>query len=166
MSKILTIGNPVLRKKSQPVKKVDKYIEKLVEELKKTLIKSEIPAVGLSAPQIGEPLKVIIYRDNDKIHTLINPKIIKKEKKITFEEGCLSIPGIFGNVDRAEKIYVQALNLSGKPIEIVKEGIPAVIIQHEIDHLEGILFVDRIKDVKKLRVEEGYNIPEELLNRV
>jgi peptide deformylase len=131
-----------------------------------TLIKSEIPAVGLSAPQIGEPLRVIIYRDNDKIHTLINPKIIKKEKKITFEEGCLSIPGIFGNVDRAGKIYVQALNLSGKPIEIVKEGIPAVIIQHEIDHLEGILFVDRIKDVKKLRVEEGYNIPEELLNRV
>ncbi|MGB9749745.1 MAG: peptide deformylase [Caldisericia bacterium] len=166
MSKILTIGNPLLRKKSQPVKKVDKYIEKLVEELKRTLIKSEIPAVGLSAPQIGELLRVIIYRDNDKIHALINPKIIKKERKLVFEEGCLSVPGVYGDVERNERIYVQALTLSGKTIELIKEGLPSIIIQHEIDHLDGILFVDRIKDIKKLRIEEGYKIPEELLNKV
>lgn len=166
MSKILTIGNPILRKKSNPVKKVDKYIEKLVEELKKTLIKSEIPAVGLSAPQIGELLRVIVYRENDKIYSLINPKIVKKKSKIKFEEGCLSIPGVYGEVERSNTILIQALNLSGKTIEIVKEGLPAVIVQHEIDHLDGILFIDRIKDLKKLRIEEGYPVPEELLNKV
>lgn len=166
MKKILVIGNPILRKKSQPVKRVDKFIEKLVEELKDTLIKSEIPAVGLSAPQIGELLRVIIYKENGKIYSIINPKILKKEGKVIFEEGCLSIPGVYGNVERANKIYVQGLNLSGKQIEIVKEGLSAVIIQHEIDHLDGILFVDKIKNIRSLRVEEGFKIPEELLNKV
>lgn len=166
MRDIILIGNPILRKKSQPVKKVDKFIEKLVEEMKKALIKSEIPAVGLSAPQIGELLRVIIYRDEDKIHTLINPKILKKEGKIVIEEGCLSIPGVFGDVERSYKILVSGLSLTGKKIEIEKEGLPAVIIQHEIDHLDGILFIDKIKDLKSLRVEEGYSLPEELLNKV
>ena len=166
MRDIVLIGNPILRKKSQPVKKVDKYIEKLVEEMKKTLLKSEIPAVGLSAPQIGELLRVIIYREDEKIHTLINPKILKKEGKIIIEEGCLSIPGVYGDVERANKILVSGVSITGKKIEIEKEGLPAVIIQHEIDHLDGILFIDRIKDIKTLRVEEGYKLPEEILNRV
>lgn len=166
MRDIILIGNPLLRKKSQPVKRIDRYIEKLVEEMKKVLYKSEIPAVGLSAPQIGELLRVIIYRDEDKIHTLINPKILKKEGKIVIEEGCLSIPGVYGDVERSNKILVSGISLSGKKIEIEKEGLPAVIIQHEIDHLDGILFIDRIKDIKTLRVEEGYKVPEELLNRV
>jgi peptide deformylase len=163
---IILIGNPILRKKSQPVKKVDKYIERLVDEMKKILLKSEIPAVGLSAPQIGELLRVIIYREEDKIHTIINPKILKKEGKIVIEEGCLSIPGVYGDVERANKILVSGISLTGKKIEIEKEGLPAVIIQHEIDHLDGILFIDRVKDIKTLRVEEGYKIPEELLNKV
>jgi peptide deformylase len=166
MRDIVLIGNPILRKKSQPVKKVDRYIEKLVEEMKKTLLKSEIPAVGLSAPQIGELLRVIIYREDEKIHTLINPKILKKEGKIIIEEGCLSIPGVYGDVERANKILVSGVSITGKKIEIEKEGLPAVIIQHEIDHLDGILFIDRIKDIKTLRVEEGYKLPEEILNRV
>ncbi|MDI6861495.1 MAG: peptide deformylase [Caldisericia bacterium] len=166
MREIILIGNPILRKKSQPVKKVDKYIERLVDEMKKILLKSEIPAVGLSAPQIGELLRVIIYREEDKIHTIINPKILKKEGKIVIEEGCLSIPGVYGDVERANKILVSGISLTGKKIEIEKEGLPAVIIQHEIDHLDGILFIDRVKDIKTLRVEEGYKIPEELLNKV
>ncbi len=166
MRDIVLIGNPILRKKSQPVKKVDRYIEKLVEEMKKTLLKSEIPAVGLSAPQIGELLRVIIYREDEKIHTLINPKILKKEGKIIIEEGCLSIPGVYGDVERANKILVSGVSITGKKIEVEKEGLPAVIIQHEIDHLDGILFIDRIKDIKTLRVEEGYKLPEEILNRV
>lgn len=166
MREIILIGNPILRKKSQPVKKVDKDIERLVDEMKKILLKSEIPAVGLSAPQIGELLRVIIYREEDKIHTIINPKILKKEGKIIIEEGCLSIPGVYGDVERANKILVSGISLTGKKIEIEKEGLPAVIIQHEIDHLDGILFIDRVKDIKTLRVEEGYKIPEELLNKV
>lgn len=166
MREIILIGNPILRKKSQPVKKVDRYIEKLVEEMKRVLLNSKIPAVGLSAPQIGELLRVIIYRDEDKIKTIINPKILKKEGKIIIEEGCLSIPGVYGDVERYNKIFVSGISLSGKNIEIEKEGLPSVIIQHEIDHLDGILFIDRVKDIKSLRIEEGYKIPEELLNRV
>ncbi len=166
MRDIILIGNPILRKRSQPVKKVDKFIEKLVDEMKKTLLKSKIPAVGLSAPQIGELLRVIIYREDDKIHALINPKIIKKEGKIVIEEGCLSIPGIYGDVERANKILISGISLTGKSVELEKEGLTAVIIQHEIDHLDGVLFIDRIKDIKSLRVEEGYKVPEELLNKV
>lgn len=166
MRKIVLIGNPLLRKKSKPVKRVDKYILKLIKEMEEVLDKSEIPGVGLSAPQIGELLRVLIYKEDGKVKSIINPKILKREGKITFEEGCLSIPGVYGDVERAERIVVEGSSKTGKKVKFTKEGLSAVIIQHEIDHLDGILFIDRVKDVKSLRVEEGFDIPEEILKKV
>jgi len=166
MRKIVLIGSPLLRKKSKPVKKIDKYILKLIKEMEGVLEKSEIPGVGLSAPQIGELLRVLIYKEDGKTKSIINPKILKKEGKITFEEGCLSIPGVYGDVERAERIVVEGLSKTGKKIKLTKEGLSSVIIQHEIDHLDGILFIDRVKDVRSLRIEEGYEVPEELLKKV
>ncbi len=158
--KILQSGDPILRKKAKKVVKVDKKAQELIRDLKDTLAVQKDPeGVGLAAPQIGRSLRVFIanYKDFQKI--VINPEILKvskglgkiREKKSGKEilEGCLSLPYYYGPLKRAEKITIKYLNEEGKEITETFEGFNAQIILHEIDHLEGVLFIDRLLKEKK-----------------
>jgi peptide deformylase len=141
---IITNKNPVLRKISKPVKTVTKEIRKLVADMEETL--HSAPGIGLAAPQVGVSIRLVIADVGEGLHVLINPKITKKSGKQTFVEGCLSVPGVEAPVERAAKICVKAMDLSGKQITCEAEELLATVIQHEIDHLDGKLFIDRVAD--------------------
>lgn len=141
---ILTNKNPILRKKSKPVAKVTAEIRELVANMEETL--RAAPGIGLAAPQVGELLRIIIADIGEGLNVLINPKIMKKIGTQTFVEGCLSLPGIEGPVERASNITVKGINLSGKQVQVEAEGLLATVFQHEIDHLDGKLFVDKVAD--------------------
>ncbi len=138
--------NKILRQKSLPVQHLDKDVHLLVEEMRK--IMEENNGIGLAAIQVGRPERVIVVEVDNKFYAFINPQIIKKSKKtIVMEEGCLSLPGIFGDVERPEKITFRALNLRGKKVKMKVFGLLARVIQHEIDHLDGILFIDKARNI-------------------
>ena len=153
IKKILTVPNPVLRKKSSIVEKVDKEIKKLMDDMLETMYKA--PGIGLAAIQIGVPKRVVVIdiskegNKKDPIY-FINPELTWKSKeKATYEEGCLSIPDQFAKIDRPEKCIVKFLDYNGSLKEIKAEGLLATCIQHEIDHLNGILFIDYLSKLKK-----------------
>ena len=141
--KVREIGDPVLRSKAKEIDEVNKKTLTLIDNMFDTMYEED--GVGLAAPQVGilKRIAVVDIREGNKI-TLINPEIIEEEGKAIMEEGCLSIPGETGDVIRAEKIKVRTLNKEGKEIEFEAEGFEARAIQHEIDHLDGVLFVDKI----------------------
>lgn len=158
--KILLSSDPVLRRKSKPVAKVDKKVLDLVRDLKDTLaVQKEPEGVGLAAPQIGKNLRVFVanYKGFDRV--VINPEVIKIEKdsatgdkkksKKEILEGCLSLPYFYGPLKRAAKITIKYLDEKGKEITETFEGFNAQIIMHEVDHLNGILFVDHLLEEKK-----------------
>jgi len=159
--KILLSKNPILRLKSKPVAKVDTKILKLIQDLKDTLsIQKEPEGVGLAAPQIGKNLRVFYANYKGFERVVINPEIIaiskksvaiSKERKSKKEilEGCLSLPYYYGPLKRAPKITVKYLNEKGEKVTETFEGFNAQIIMHEIDHLEGVLFVDHLLKEKK-----------------
>ena len=160
LRKIVTLPEPVLRRKAHTVTKFDKNLHVLIDDMVETM--RDAPGVGLAAPQIGlsERLIVIEYyeREEDeenedapkKVWAVLNPEIIKaSEEKLMGVEGCLSIPGLVGEVERHASIQVKGLNRHGKPMKIKAEGWLARIFQHEIDHLNGVLFTDRAKRVWK-----------------
>lgn len=140
---IRKIGDPVLRSKAKKVKEVNKKTNDLIDNMFDTMYEED--GVGLAAPQIGilKRIAVIDVREGNKI-ILIDPEIIEKEGKAIMEEGCLSIPGETGDVIRSERIKVKSLDRDGKEIEFEAEGYEARAIQHEIDHLDGVLFVDKL----------------------
>jgi len=151
---IVTLPDPVLRRKAHAVETFDKNLKTLIEDMVETM--REAPGVGLAAPQIGlsERLIVVEYYEHDedeeneeapkKVWAVLNPEIVKaSEEKVLGVEGCLSIPGLVGEVERHEAIQVKGLNRHGKPIKIKAKGWLARIFQHEIDHLNGVLFPDR-----------------------
>lgn len=148
MLKIVIHPNSILRKKSEKIKDpLSLDIQKLIPEMIKTMIAKD--GVGLAAPQIGKNIRMIIVRYKDNNLVIINPKIIKKSLlKEWDEEGCLSVPGIFGDVKRCKKITIKYLDELGKEKKLSAEGLLARIIQHEIDHLDGILFIDKAKNLK------------------
>ena len=160
VKKILTYNSKKLRELSKPVKKLDRTTLQLVKNLVETLRYSD--GVGLSAPQIGVLKRVLVYEYKkpkgslDKtpelpLTILINPEIIKISKKTDIEEeGCLSFPNMFGKVERYKKITVKALGINNKEIKFDAEGLEARVIQHELDHLDGILFVDRLTGSKEI----------------
>ena len=121
------------------------------------------PGVGLAAPQIGENIRLIVIDIGQGAFALVNPKIVKKNKTLqTFEEGCLCLPGIVAPVERSSAVTVKGLDKNGHPITIEAEGFLATVIQHETDHLEGIVFIDKVKDKTLIREvskkeEEGKN---------
>ncbi|MFP4198156.1 MAG: peptide deformylase [Halanaerobium sp.] len=141
--KVRKIGDPVLRSKAKEIDAVNKKTLDLIDNMFETMYEED--GVGLAAPQVGilKRIAVVDIRENNKI-VLINPKIIEEEGKAIMEEGCLSIPDETGDVIRAEKIKVRTLNKEGKKVEFEAEGFEARAIQHEIDHLNGVLFVDKI----------------------
>jgi len=152
--KIITQPNPILRKKSTEIdlKKIKApELKSLISAMAKTMTKTD--GVGLAAPQIGKNIRLVLINSKDGAFCLINPKIIKKSfARELGEEGCLSIPGIFGKVKRHKKITLTYLNQNGKKIKLAAQGLMARVMQHEIDHLDGILFID-----KAIEVEEKSN---------
>jgi peptide deformylase len=145
--------NPVLRRKAPRVARVDDSVRRLMDDMMETMIAA--PGVGLAAPQVDVSLRVITIRVDKQLLYLANPEIIKQDGEQTGYEGCLSIPGMVGEVTRAEKIVCKALNRSGKQVRIKGDGLLARAILHEIDHLDGILFTDRLTDPSTLhRIEE------------
>ena len=143
---IVTYPNKILREKSKPVSAElikSEEIKKLIANMKEWVGKAD--GVGLAAVQIGVLKRVIIIEMNGKIQAFINPKITKHSwKKTALEEGCLSVPGKNGYVKRSEKISVKALDENGKKIKLKTSGLISIIFQHEVDHLNGILFIDKI----------------------
>jgi peptide deformylase len=140
---IREIGDPVLRSKAKKIDAVNKKTNDLIDNLFDTMYAED--GVGLAAPQVGilKRIAVVDIREGNKV-ILINPEIIAEEGKAIMEEGCLSIPGETGDVIRSQKIKVKSLNREGKLIEFEAEGFEARAIQHEMDHLDGVLFVDKI----------------------
>lgn len=149
---ILEYPSPELKKVSQPVDEIDKEIKNLISDMFETMYNA--PGIGLAAPQVGILKRVIIvdieYKQGEgNPIALINPEIIKSSGETTFEEGCLSVPDFTADVERYEEITVAGLNENGEEVELQCDGLLAIALQHEIDHLNGILFVDRIGNVKK-----------------
>lgn len=142
--KIIRFPNPVLAKKAKAVKKVTPEIIKLLDDLAETM--HNAPGVGLAAPQVGESVRVIVVDIGAGVLELVNPKASKKQGKQTITEGCLSLPGIEAPVTRAAAIIVSGLDRSGQSVRVEAEGFLATVLQHEIDHLDGLVFIDRVED--------------------
>tara|TARA_B100001123_G_C14602531_1_gene746508 strand:- start:71 stop:595 length:525 start_codon:yes stop_codon:yes gene_type:complete len=153
LRKILTEPNKILREKSLPVDKVDADLQKLMDDMLETMYAA--PGIGLAAIQVGIPKRVIVLDLTPKEEPknpmyFINPEIIKKsDNKSLYEEGCLSVPGQFAEIERPQTCHVKYLDYYGQPKELKAEGMLATCIQHEIDHLEGVLFIDYLSKLKK-----------------
>lgn len=147
--RIVENGDEVLRQRAKKVTQITPNIVKLLDNLRDTLADSA-NGVGLAAPQIGISKCAIVVNYEEDWYELINPEIIKQEGSEIDTEGCLSVPGIIGEVTRAEKVVVKALNRQGREVEIRAEGFLARILQHEIDHLDGILFIDKAQKIQAL----------------
>jgi peptide deformylase len=147
---ILVVGNPVLRQKAKRVSQVDRTIQKLIDDMIETM--KAAPGVGLAAPQVGVPLRLAVVDVDDKITVIVNPEIVKSSGEVELDEGCLSVPGFWGRLNRAERVSVKALDRNGKEQRIRDaEGLFAQALQHEIDHLDGLLYVSRMGDLDKLQ---------------
>ena len=155
---IITYENPRLRKKSVKIKRIDAEMQTLIDDMIDTMRAAE--GIGLAAPQVGVLLRVIVAEytedESDEVHqtVLINPEIISREGEWLAEEGCLSIPGYVGTVPRAERVTVKGKNRAGKDVRIKDDGTLAHILQHEIDHLDGILYIDYLQSPEELRRPE------------
>ena len=152
---VLKIPNPILRKKAQPVVEITQDIHRLVGDMKDTMYHE--PGVGLAAPQIGVSLRVIVYdspENKEGFQVLINPQIKKAQGRQKGPEACLSIPDISGEVIRAADIEVEGLHLDGQRVSLALKDFTARIVQHETDHIDGILFIDRLSLADKMFVEK------------
>ncbi|PKO15419.1 MAG: peptide deformylase [Chloroflexi bacterium HGW-Chloroflexi-10] len=165
LRKIVTIPNDVLRRKAHKVTTFDKDLIVLIDDMIETM--REAPGVGLAAPQIGISQKIIVieYAEDEekepKLFAVINPEIMKtSEEMVLGVEACLSVPGLAGEVERHEALIVKGINKFGKPVKIKASGWLARIFQHEIDHLEGIIFTDRALRVWQPTPEEMEEIPD------
>ena len=147
---IVTLPDPVLRRKAHKVPNFDKDLQVLVEDMIETM--RAAPGVGLAAPQVAQSVRLIVveYGDEEdedapkKLYVLVNPEITEvSEEMVTGVEGCLSVPGLVGDVERCQKVVIKGLNRFGKPTKVKAEAWLARIFQHEIDHLDGILYTDR-----------------------
>lgn len=140
-------GAPILKEECGEVEKVDESIIQLLDDMAETMY--EAKGVGLAAPQVGLSIRVIVIDIGKGLHEMINPVILKREGKTIDTEGCLSVPEIVGEVERSEKVRVEFTNRRGKRQKLRADGLLARCIQHEIDHLNGRLFIDIAKSLKK-----------------
>jgi peptide deformylase len=156
---IVKYPDQILRRPTENVKKIDDSIKALVKDLEDTMYAA--PGVGLAANQIGVPLRVAVVNvlgsnAKDGLIILVNPEIIHKEGEEEAEEGCLSIPGVWEKVKRAKTVVVRTLTLDGKTIELEGSGLLARAYQHEIDHLNGIVFIDRLNALKRRLIKKKF----------
>ena len=170
LRQILTEPNEVLRQKSLPVDKVDKDLQILMDDMLETMYAA--PGIGLAAIQVGVPKRVIVLdieQKEGKKNPLyfINPEIIKKSENLsTYEEGCLSVPGQFAEIDRPDRCHIKYLDYNGEKKEINAEGMLATCIQHEMDHLEGILFIDYLSKLKKSMIIKKLSKQKRAIERI
>lgn len=152
---ILHYPDPRLRKKAKPVAVVDERIRRLVRDMADTMYQA--PGVGLAATQVDVHERVVVIdvsETGDELRVLINPEIIwKSEERQLYEEGCLSVPGIYDEVERSARIRCKALDENGQPYEFEAEGLLAVCVQHELDHLDGKVFVEYLSSLKQHRIK-------------
>ncbi|MDD4955061.1 MAG: peptide deformylase [Candidatus Omnitrophica bacterium] len=148
--RIYTYPERILSKKCRKVEVIDDRIRKLFDEMRLLMI--EAKGVGIAANQVGIDLSMALIEFDDKIFKIVNPKILKKEGKVKFLEGCLSFPGLEVEICRAKKVWVSYTSEKNEPVDLELEGIPAIVFQHEIDHLNGVLLSDRISLWKKVKV--------------
>lgn len=146
--------NPVLRQKAKRVSSIDGAIAQLIDDMVETM--HEIEGVGLAAPQVGVPLRIaVIELPDEETIVLVNPKIVKRSGERQIEEGCLSIPGYRGEIQRSEKVTVKGLDRFGREIRIKGEGLLAQALEHELDHLDGTLYIDHLESIEKLTPVTG-----------
>jgi peptide deformylase len=153
--RILEFPDPRLRKKAIPVEVVDDALRGLVDDMFETMY--EAPGIGLAATQVDVHKRLLIAdisNEQTDPYVLINPQLLEKDGVIVSEEGCLSVPGYYEEVERAEHIRVSFLNRDGEEVEMEAEGMLAVCFQHEIDHLDGKLFVDYLSEAKRQRIRD------------
>ena len=149
---ICTYPEEILGQRAEPITEIDEEVLKLVDHMTETMYSA--PGIGLAATQVGVAKQVLVVdiaprRPESELIVLINPEIVAAEGEVIFEEGCLSVPDYQAEVKRHEKITVRGLNLKGEEVEIEAEGLLAVVLQHEIDHLNGMLFIDRLSKLKR-----------------
>jgi peptide deformylase len=156
MLSIITRGDPLLAKTSALVPEFDDSIRRLVELMFETM---GTRGVGLAAVQVGEPVRLFVTRaPRDVPRVFINPDILSTSvEELSLEEGCLSVPGLYTDIVRPASVRVQAWNEKGRPFTITAEGILARVVQHELDHLNGVLFIDRLDEKKRKRLLRAYD---------
>ena len=159
LRQIVKIGEPVLRKKSKVVKEINDRLIDLLDDMADTMYEAD--GVGLAAPQVGILKRIIVYDIGDGPKVMINPVITKTSGKQTGEEGCLSSPNVFGMVDRPAVVHVRAFDLEGKEVALKAKELEAIVICHETDHLDGILFLDKAYDLYTATPEEIAKAKEE-----
>jgi peptide deformylase len=151
---ILRYPDPRLHKVASKVEAVDADIRKLVADMAETMY--EAPGIGLAATQVNVHKRVIVMdvsEEKNELRVFINPEILSRDGECEGEEGCLSVPGIYDTVKRAERVKVRALGLDGQPFELEAEGLLAVCVQHEVDHLDGKVFVEYLSRLKQSRIK-------------
>jgi len=152
---IRTYPEGVLKKKALPVAELNGDLQRLIDDMFETMYAA--PGIGLAAPQVGVSRRLLVIDlslkgeegKNYPPIVLVNPEIVEAEGEVETEEGCLSLPGLTGAVQRAEKVFVKGLTREGKPLELEASGLLAIALQHEIDHLEGTLILDRLSPIKR-----------------
>ena len=152
---ILRYPDPRLHTRAAPVREVDDTVRKLIADMAETMY--EAPGIGLAATQVNVHQRVVVIdvsEDNSALLALVNPEIISRSGEQVCEEGCLSVPGIYDKVTRAEQVRVRALNQKGETFELDAEGLLAVCIQHELDHLDGKVFVEYLSKLKQTRIKD------------
>ena len=166
--------DPILKQRALPVETVDDGIRRLLDDMAETMYAAD--GVGLAAPQVGVLKRLVVIdtsprQEGQKLIHLVNPEVVRGEGETTYTEGCLSIPGEAEDVDRFAKVWVRALDRDGKPFEIEAEGLLAIALQHETDHLDGTVFVDHLSSLKrelirrrmkKLKAEHASEKPEDV----
>jgi len=164
---IFTYPDKVLKQKTAPVDNIDGALQTVFENMATTMYQA--PGVGLAAPQVGISQSFIVYdiapkEDGHDLHVLVNPRIVSSEGEILSEnEGCLSVPDFRADVKRAERILVEGVDREGNPLRFEADGLLAIVIQHELDHLDGTLFIDRISALKRQMYKR--RVKKEMKNR-
>jgi len=147
---IRTLPDPILRQKAKRVTRIDRSIQKLIDDMIETL-RADPNRAGLAAPQVGVPLRIaVIEVPEHELLILINPEIVKKEGERIVQEGCLSIPGYYGEIKRAVTVKVKAKDRYGKEFRLTAQGLLAQALEQEIEHLDGILYIDHLESPEKL----------------
>ena len=154
---ILEFPDPRLRTKAVPVTRFDAALARLAKDMLETMYAA--PGIGLAASQVDQHIQMLVLDVSEEKNApmvIINPRIVASEGRETCQEGCLSVPGIFADVERAERIRIEAQDLDGKTFELEADGLLATCLQHEIDHLNGVLFIDHLSKLKRDRVIKKY----------
>ena len=140
-------GDPVLRQKAAPVAVIDDRMRQLAADMLETMYSA--PGVGLAAPQVGAAVRLIVVDDGSGPHTLFNPQVVSRRGEVCEEEGCLSVPGMVGKVRRAAQVEVEAYDRAGRRVLVRGDDLLAIILQHETDHLDGVLFTDKAESLRR-----------------